>query len=146
MNTIRYRKSAVFGRFLVCVGFVVVSLLLLVLPAIFEATFLRKVFSLTAGIAGLWFFGKMLILMGVLLVKKPILLEYDSENCSIQGRTFSRKKIKKVVFQSSAPVGMLAIRTPGYVLQCEEEGNFTIPTYHVLSIAEEKEIKKVVKR
>jgi hypothetical protein len=66
-------------------------------------------------------------------------------NFYVKGRSLSRKKIKKIKFQSSAPVGLLWIQTPAYVLQCGEEGNITIPTYHVLSIAEEKKIKKVEK-
>ncbi|PLS02087.1 hypothetical protein CVD27_21710 [Neobacillus cucumis] len=111
-----------------------------------HASSFRKVISVIAGIVGIGFFGRMFILMAVLLVKKPVLVGYDDNQLIVKGQSIPRKNITKLEQVASAPVGMLGIKTPAFVLNCGREEKITIPTYHVLSGEEEAKIRKTLNK
>ncbi|MEH7416525.1 hypothetical protein V7266_14655 [Neobacillus drentensis] len=107
-----------------------------------DASLFRKVISVIAGIAGIGFFGRLFILMTILMVKKPVLVGYDENHLFVKGHSIKRKNITKLEQVSSAPVGMLGIKTPAFVINYGSAGKVVIPTYHILSGKEEAEIRK----
>lgn len=69
METIKYRKIVVLGRYFISGGFVITSVLLILASIFLEAPLYRKILSVGAAIAGLGYFGGLFILMNFLLLK-----------------------------------------------------------------------------
>jgi hypothetical protein len=145
METIKYRKIVVLGRFMISGGFVLTSLLLILASIYLEAPLYRKILSVGAAIAGFAYFGRLFILMHVLLFKNPTMVSFDSENLFVKERVISRKDIQKIDKVGNAPIGFLGIKTPAYVVHCFNGEKINIPTYYVLTNKDEMKISKTFK-
>lgn len=146
MNTITYRKSAVLLRFFIGLGFIIVSILLVLASLFLEATWFRKLLSILAAIAGFWYFGRLWIVMIGLLLKNPILASYDNEQITVNGRSVKRSNLTKLEKVSSVPAGILGIKTTGFLLHTKDEGTIPIPTFYILNEKEEAEIRKTLNK
>lgn len=146
MEEIKYRKIVVFGRLLISGGFVLTSFILILLSFIIEdAPLYRKIGSIGAAIAGLAYFGRLYILMHFLLLRNPTMLAFDAENVYVKDRTIKRKNIRKIDERGNAPVGFLWIKTPAFVIHCNDGEEIIIPTYHVLTKKDNQRITKILR-
>ncbi|MCM3668317.1 DUF5381 family protein [Mesobacillus maritimus] len=146
METVNYRKIVIFGRLIIACGFVLTAIGLILAGLFLDASSLRKVISVVVGVVGIVFFGRLLLLMLILLMKNPHMFSYDDEKIKVSGREIEIKKIKKVELQSSVPTGILGIKTPAFVLHKNDGQTINIPTFYVLTKKDEPAIHKTLKQ
>ncbi|WP_226642922.1 hypothetical protein [Mesobacillus subterraneus] len=132
MKTVNYRTKTIIGRIMLCVLFILTGVALILTSTYLEAPTLRKVISVTAGVLGIAFFGRMAFMLIILLFKDKQTLCYDKETITIRDKSFKMDTIKGVEEENNIPTGYLGIKTPAYVLNAAAE-NVSTPTFNVIS-------------
>ncbi|MBT2694773.1 DUF5381 family protein [Bacillus sp. ISL-55] len=133
MKTVNYRTKTIIGRIMLCVGFILTGVALILASMYLEAPTLRKVISVTAGVLGIAFFGRMAIMLIILLFKDKQMFCYDKETITIRDKSFKLDTIKDVEEENNIPTGYLGIKTPAYVLNAAGGERIYIPTFYVIS-------------
>ncbi|MBT2684177.1 DUF5381 family protein [Bacillus sp. ISL-37] len=133
MKTVNYRTKTIIGRIMLCVGFILTGVALILASTYLEAPTLRKVISVTAGVLGIAFFGRMAIMLIILLFKDKQMFCYDKETITIRDKSFKLDTIKDVEEENNIPTGYLGIKTPAYVLNAAGGERIYIPTFYVIS-------------
>jgi hypothetical protein len=110
-----------------------------------EAPAIRKVISVTAGILGIGFFGRMAVMLIILLFKNKQMFSYDMENIIVKGKTIKLDSIKDVEVENYIRTEYLGIKTPAFVLNLKNGEPIYISTYYVISRKDFPEIRKTLK-
>ena len=145
MKIVNYRTSTIIGRLLVCAIFILSGVALILASIYLEAPTVRKVFSVAAGILGILFFGRMAIMLIILLFKNKKMFSYDHENITVRGKTFKLDSVKNVEEQNDIKTEYLGIKTPAFVLNIKSGESIYIPTYYVISKKDYPIIHKTLK-
>lgn len=133
MKIVNYRTSTIIGRLLVCAIFILSGMALILSSIYLEAPTVRKVFSVAAGILGILFFGRMAMMLIILLFKNKKMFSYDQENITVREKTIRLDTIKNVEQENDIQTGYLGIKTPAFVLNIKGGEAIYIPTYYVIS-------------
>ncbi|RSD27014.1 DUF5381 family protein [Mesobacillus subterraneus] len=133
MKIVKYRTATIIGRISICLLFIVSGVALILASMYLEAPTGRKIISVVAGIMGILFFGRMLLMLMILLIKNKQMFRYDKENIIIRDKTIKLDTIKKVEVENDIPTGYLGIKTPAFVLNIKDGESIHIPTYYVIS-------------
>jgi hypothetical protein len=133
MKTVNYRTTTIMGRLILCILFILTGVALILASMYLEAPTLRKVISVTAGILGIAFFGRMAIMLIILLFKNKQMFRYDQETITVMDKSIKLDTIKDVEEENNIPTGYLGIKTPAYVLNAAGGERIYIPTFYVIS-------------
>lgn len=145
MKIVNYRTSTIIGRLLVFSLFVLSGVALILASIYLEAPMVRKVFSVAAGILGILFFGRLALMVIVLLFKNKQMFSYDKENITVRDKTFKLDSVKNVEEQNDIKTEYLGIKTPAFVLNIKSGESIYIPTYYVISKKDYPIIHKTLK-
>ncbi|WP_079506506.1 DUF5381 family protein [Mesobacillus jeotgali] len=145
MKKVNYRTSTIIGRLLVCALFILSGAALILASIYLEAPTVRKVFSVAAGILGILFFGRMAIMLIILLFKNKNMFSYDQENITVRDKTIKIDSIKSVEQENDIQTGYLGIKTPAFILNIKGGEPIYIPTYYVISKKDYPIIHKTLK-
>lgn len=139
MKTVNYRTSTIIGRLLICAMFILSGVALILASLYLEAPTVRKIYSVAAGILGIGFFGRMAVMLIILLSNKQM-FRYDQENIIVKDKTITLDSIKNVEEENGIRTVYLGIKTPAFVLKPKDGGEpIYIPTYYVISKRDYKE-------
>lgn len=118
----------------------------LILASIYlEAPVLRKVFSVAAGILGIVFFGRMAVMLIILLFKKKQMFRYDKEKITVRDKTIKLDTIKNIEIENDIRTEYLGIKTPSFLLNIQGGESIYIPTYYVVSKKDFPVVHKTLK-
>ncbi|MCM3123871.1 MULTISPECIES: DUF5381 family protein [unclassified Mesobacillus] len=145
MMIVNYRTSTIIGRLLICALFILTGVALILASIYLEAPALRKVISVSAGILGIGFFGRMGIMLIILLLKNKQMFRYDQENITVKDKTIKLDTIKKIEIENDIVTEYLGIKTPAFVLKMQGSESIYIPTYYVISKKDFHVVHKILK-
>jgi hypothetical protein len=133
MKVVNYRASTIIGRLLICALFIVIGVALIFASIYLEAPTPKKVISVTAGVLGIGFFGRMSVMLIRLLLKNNQMFRYDMENIIVKDKTIKLASIKHIEEENDIRTEYLGIKTPAFVLIIEDGKSIYIPTYYAIS-------------
>jgi hypothetical protein len=145
MKIVNYRTSTIIGRLLICALFILTGVALILASIYLEAPTPRKVISVSAGVLGIGFFGRMSVMLIRLLLKNNPMFRYDKENIIVKDKTIKLDSIKHVQEENHILTEYLGIKTPAFVLITEGGESIYIPTYYVISKKDYPVIHKILK-
>ncbi|MBT2678716.1 DUF5381 family protein [Bacillus sp. ISL-35] len=145
MKIVNYRTSTIIGRLLICALFILTGVALILASIYLEAPALRKVVSVTAGILGIGFFGRMGIMLIILLIKNKQMFQYDQENITVRDKTIILDTIKNIEIENGIRTEYLGIKTPAFILTIRGGESIYIPTYYVISKKDFPVVHKTLK-
>ncbi|MDQ0243739.1 hypothetical protein J2S09_001284 [Bacillus fengqiuensis] len=145
MKNAEYRKWLIFTRFIIAFLFIVTSVFLLYAGFFLDASIMRKLFSIAAGVSGSVFFGKVSLVLLTGLLKKKTLFCYDRQIIKVGKESADWKEIVQVK-DEEANAGIFGLTSPGYVLYCKDGRSIHIPIYYGLNTKERYRIFKELKR
>ncbi|WP_102264419.1 hypothetical protein [Mesobacillus jeotgali] len=133
MKIVNYRTTTILGRLLICAIFIITGVALILASIFMDAPTIRKVISVTAGIIGIIYFGRMAIMLNILLLRNKQMFSYDKEIITVRDQSVKLNSIKNVEEENNIPTGYLGIKTPAYVLNLIGGDSIYIPTYYAIS-------------
>jgi hypothetical protein len=99
----------------------------------------------TAGIIGIGFFGRMGIMLIILLFKNKQMFRYDNENITVRDETIKLDAIKNIEIENGIRTEYLGIKTPAFILNIRGGESIYIPTYYVISKMDFHVVHKTLK-
>ncbi|MFS0864289.1 DUF5381 family protein [Fredinandcohnia sp. 179-A 10B2 NHS] len=133
MKKVNYRTSTILGRLVICAIFIVPSVSLILAGLFLDASAIRKIISIVAGLVGIVFCGRISIMLIILLLTNKKMFSYDNEEIFVKNKHINIEKIKKVDVENNIQTGYLEIRTPAYVLYSADGERIYIPTFYVVA-------------
>jgi hypothetical protein len=145
MKVVNYKTSTILSRLAICIGFVITGISLILAGIYLEASFIRKFFSIIAGVLGILFFGRMGRMVLILLFRDKQMFRYDQETIIVKDRKLSLNSIRKVEEENEIPTGYLGIKTPAFILKNHDGEQVFIPTYYCISKKDYPVIRQTLK-
>ncbi|ALC89261.1 hypothetical protein AM500_05275 [Bacillus sp. FJAT-18017] len=133
MKVVNYKTSTILGRLAAFMVLVITGVSLIWASLFLEASFIRKFFSIIAGVLGIIVFGRLVLMILICLFSDKQMFRYDQESIIVKDRKLSLNKIRKVEEQNNIPTGYLEIKTPAFILNTHDGEKIFIHTYFVIS-------------
>ncbi|ALC89262.1 hypothetical protein AM500_05280 [Bacillus sp. FJAT-18017] len=145
MKVVNYKTSTILGRLAICIGFVITGISLILASIFLEASFIRKFFSVIGGVLGIIVFGRLGLMVLILLFKDKEMFRYDQESIIVKNRKLNLNNIRKVEVENEIPTGYLGIKTPAFILNTHDREKIFIHTYYCISKKDYPVINRTLK-
>jgi hypothetical protein len=133
MKIVNYRTSTIIGRLLISALFILTGVAMIIASNKPEAPTANRIYFLSAGILGIGFFGRMAVMLVILIFNNKQMFRYDKENITVKDKTIKLDTIKNVEVENDIRTEYLGIKTPAFVLNIKGGDSIYIPTYYVIS-------------
>jgi hypothetical protein len=97
MKIVSYRTSIIIGRLLICALFILTGVGLIIASNNPEAPTANQVYYVSAGILGIGFFGRMAVMLVILLFRDKQMFRYDKENITVKDQTIKLETLKMLM-------------------------------------------------